>query len=110
MNIQTGQEENQIETDEEFALGLAHLKAFVAREGHAQVPPEHVEPGITATEHTPGPWRATGPNVRADTSEGDGALVATVANHWANQTTSDTEKEANARLTAAAPGGLRRWY
>jgi hypothetical protein len=48
--------------------------------------------------HTPGPWRVTGPNVRA----GD-ALLATVTDHWANEKTPDAEKMANARLIAAAP-------
>ena len=63
MNIQTGQIE---ETDEEFAIGLAHLQAFVAREGHADVPLDHVEPTPEPTEprgttnmseaSTPAPW------------------------------------------------------
>jgi hypothetical protein len=48
--------------------------------------------------HTPGPWRVTGPNIRA----GD-ALLAMVTDHWANETTPDAEKMANARLIAAAP-------
>lgn len=48
--------------------------------------------------HTPGPWRVTGPNVRA----GD-ALLAMVTDHWANEKTPDAEKMANARLIAAAP-------
>ena len=48
--------------------------------------------------HTPGPWRVTGPNVRA----GD-ALVAIVTNHWADEPTPDDEKASTARLIAAAP-------
>ena len=48
--------------------------------------------------HTPGPWRVTGPNVRA----GD-ALVAIVTDHWANEPTPDDEKASTARLIAAAP-------
>lgn len=51
--------------------------------------------------HTPGPWRVTGPNVRA----GD-ALVAIVTNHWADEPTPDDEKASNARLIAAAPALL----
>lgn len=48
--------------------------------------------------HTPGPWRVTGPNVRA----GD-ALLAVVTDHWADHPTPDNEKANNARLIAAAP-------
>ena len=50
------------------------------------------------TKHTKGPWRVTGPNIRA----GD-ALVAVVQNHWANKKTPEEEKAANAVLIAAAP-------
>ena len=48
--------------------------------------------------HTPGPWRTTGPNVRA----GD-ALICYATNHHANAETPEAEKLANARLIAAAP-------
>jgi hypothetical protein len=48
--------------------------------------------------HTPGPWRQTGPNVRA----GD-ALICYVTNHHANAETPEPEKLANARLIASAP-------
>ncbi len=47
---------------------------------------------------TPGPWRTTGPNVRA----GD-ALICYAMNHHANAQTPEPEKLANARLIAAAP-------
>lgn len=50
------------------------------------------------TTYTPGPWRVTGPNVRA----GD-ALLAVVTDHWADEPTPDDEKAHNARLIAAAP-------
>ena len=55
------------------------------------------------TPHTPGPWRTTGPNVRTDTDQGTGALVATVKDHFADTETPEAEKAANARLIAAAP-------
>ncbi len=50
------------------------------------------------SKHTPGPWRVTGPNVRAGH-----ALLAIVCDHWADEKTPEPEKEANARLIAAAP-------
>lgn len=50
------------------------------------------------SEFTPGPWRTTGPNVRA----GD-ALICYATNHHANAETPESEKLANARLIAAAP-------
>ena len=49
-------------------------------------------------QFTPGPWRTTGPNVRA----GD-ALICYATNHHANAETPEPEKLANARLIAAAP-------
>lgn len=49
-------------------------------------------------QFTPGPWRTTGPNVRA----GD-ALICYAMNHHANAETPESEKLANARLIAAAP-------
>ena len=48
--------------------------------------------------HTPGPWRITGPNIRAGN-----ALLAVVENHWADMPCPEDEKAANARLIAAAP-------
>ena len=51
------------------------------------------------TDFTPGPWRQTGTNVRTK----DGGLICTATNHWADTTTPLVEKEANARLIAAAP-------
>ena len=55
--------------------------------------------------HTPGPWRATGPNVRADTDDGDGALIAVVKDRhfFDREPISLSELTANARLTAASP-------
>jgi len=53
---------------------------------------------MKSTPHTPGPWRQTGPNVRA----GD-ALICWATNHHANAETPEFEKLANARLIAAAP-------
>lgn len=49
-------------------------------------------------QFTPGPWRQTGPNVRA----GD-ALICWATNHHANAETPESEKLANARLIASAP-------
>ena len=48
--------------------------------------------------HTPGPWRTTGLNVRA----GD-ALICYATNHWADDETPESERQANARLIASAP-------
>ena len=53
---------------------------------------------MKTTPFTPGPWRTTGPNVRA----GD-ALICYAMNHHANAETPESEKLANARLIAAAP-------
>jgi hypothetical protein len=64
---------------------------------------------MAKSTHTPGPWRITGPNIRADTDLGTGALIATVEHHWhtrqpyAKFETSGTELDANARLIASAP-------
>jgi len=49
-------------------------------------------------QHTPGPWRRTGVNVRA----GD-ALICYATNHHANAETSESEKLSNAHLIASAP-------
>ena len=68
---------------------------------------------MAKTTHTPGPWRITGPNIRADTELGTGALIATVEHHWhtrqpyAKFETSGTELDANARLIASAPDLLQ---
>jgi hypothetical protein len=48
--------------------------------------------------HTPGPWRTTGLNVRA----GD-ALICYATNHWADDETLESERQANADLIASAP-------
>jgi hypothetical protein len=48
--------------------------------------------------HTPGPWRTTGLNVRADD-----ALICYATNHWANYETPESERQANADLIASAP-------
>lgn len=48
--------------------------------------------------HTPGPWRTTGLNVRA----GD-ALICYATNHWADDETPENERQANADLIASAP-------
>lgn len=59
----------------------------------------------SARTHTPGPWRATGPNVRADTDDGDGALIAVVRDKhfFDGEPLSLSELRANARLMAASP-------
>ena len=48
--------------------------------------------------HTPGPWRTTGLNVRA----GD-ALICYATNHWEDDLTPESERQANADLIASAP-------
>jgi hypothetical protein len=48
--------------------------------------------------HTPGPWRTTGRNVRA----GD-ALICYATNHWADDETPESERQTNANLIASAP-------
>lgn len=61
--------------------------------------------------HTPGPWRQTGVNVRADD-----ALICFATNHWANDETPESERLANARLIASAPEmldaleGIVEWW
>jgi len=49
-------------------------------------------------QFTPGPWRTTGLNVRADD-----ALVCYATNHGANYETPESERQANANLIASAP-------
>jgi hypothetical protein len=56
------------------------------------------------SQHTPGPWRTTGLNVRA----GD-ALICFATDHWFSEDdgfyafTDPAEKQANARLISSAP-------
>lgn len=57
---------------------------------------------MNPSNHTPGPWRQTGLNVRS----GD-ALICWVTDHYFNIETSNSEKFANARLIASAPELLR---
>ena len=97
-----------VEDDAAFKEGLDHLKAFVAREGHAQVPANHTEERITATEHTPGPYiidenresnRIDGEmRTIIDAHDGDGwVTLAIMGGNFPESL------EANARLIAAAP-------
>ena len=58
------------------------------------------------TQHTPGPWNVTGLYVR----ERDGGLVASINDLWHDQKTPTAEKNANARLMAAAPDLLALAY
>ena len=58
------------------------------------------------TQHTPGPWNVTGLYVR----ERDGGLVASINDLWHDQKTPKGEKNANARLMAAAPDLLALAY
>ena len=58
------------------------------------------------TQHTPGPWKVTGLYVR----EQDGGLVASINDLWHDQKTPTAEKNANARLIAAAPDLLALAY
>jgi hypothetical protein len=53
---------------------------------------------MKTTQFTPGPWRTTGLNVRA----GD-ALICYATNHWADDETPESERQANADLIASAP-------
>jgi hypothetical protein len=48
--------------------------------------------------HTPGPWRTTGLNVRASD-----ALICYATNHWEDDLTPESERQANAHLIASAP-------
>jgi hypothetical protein len=48
--------------------------------------------------HTPGPWRTTGLNVRASD-----ALICYATNHWEDDLTPESERQANADLIASAP-------
>ena len=55
-------------------------------------------------QHTPGPWKVTGPNIRSE----DGALLFVQANHFDSRYLADgepdpVEQAANRRLVAAAP-------
>ena len=50
------------------------------------------------SQHTPGPWRTTGLNVRAQD-----ALICYATNHWADCETPEIERQANANLIASAP-------
>ena len=59
------------------------------------------------SKHTPGPWYSAGPNIRANTEEGDGALVAVVQRHqFAYGHLGSAVVGANASLIAAAPDML----
>ena len=51
------------------------------------------------TQHTPGPWDATGLYVR----ERNGGLIASIIDLWHGQKTPKAEMDANARLISAAP-------
>lgn len=50
------------------------------------------------SQFTPGPWHTTGLNVRA----GD-ALICYATNHWADDETPESERQANACLISSAP-------
>lgn len=53
-------------------------------------------------QYTPGPWRQTGVNVRAND-----ALIAYATDHYADEHLMESEKLANAQLIASAPDLLR---
>ena len=55
------------------------------------------------SDYTPGPWRVTGNNIRANTEKGEDALIAVIHDHWYNHELEPEEKLANTRLIAAAP-------
>jgi len=55
-------------------------------------------------QHTPGPWKITGPNIRSE----DGGLLFVQGNHFDSRYLADgepdpVEQAANRRLVAAAP-------
>ena len=60
--------------------------------------------GGMMAQHTPGPWKITGPNIRSE----DGALLFVQGNHFDSRYLADgepdpVEQAANRRLVAAAP-------
>ena len=60
--------------------------------------------GGMMAQHTPGPWKITGPNIRSE----DGGLLFVQGNHFDSKYLADyepdpVEQAANRRLVAAAP-------
>ena len=60
--------------------------------------------GGMMAQHTPGPWKITGPNIRSE----DGGLLFVQGNHFDSRYLADgepdpVEQAANRRLVAAAP-------
>ena len=50
-------------------------------------------------QHTPGPWKITGPNIRSE----DGGLLFVQGCHFMDDDPDPVEQAANRRLVAAAP-------
>ena len=50
-------------------------------------------------QHTPGPWKVTGPNIRSE----DGALLFVQGDQFMDDDPDPVEQAANRRLVAAAP-------
>jgi hypothetical protein len=62
----------------------------------------------TKTQHTPGPWKICGPNIRSDHhTDGPGALVLVAGTVFHDYTPDPDEERANLALAAAAPDLLR---
>ena len=58
----------------------------------------------TKTQHTPGPWRITGPNIRSDHhADGPGALLLVAGGMFHDYTPDPDEQRANLALAASAP-------
>ena len=53
-------------------------------------------------QHTPGPWKITGPNIRSE----DGALLFVQGDQFMDDDPDPVEQAANRRLVAAAPALL----
>jgi hypothetical protein len=55
-------------------------------------------------QHTPGPWRITGPNIRSDNhADGTGALLFVQQSPFHDYESDPEEQAANLQLAAAAP-------
>ena len=55
--------------------------------------------GGMMAQHTPGPWKITGPNIRSE----DGALLFVQGDQFMDDDPDPVEQAANRRLVAAAP-------
>jgi len=64
--------------------------------------------GTRGIAHTPGPWEATGSNIRSDNHiDGTGALLLAAGPMFHAYTPDPEEQTANLKLAAAAPAMLK---